>query len=275
MTDDATFLSRIADQTRLDVARRRAALPQPELERRCAAARPRPCAGSHPFYRALRLRDGHPRIIAELKRASPSKGPIRLDLDLADVAQDYERQGAAAISVLTEEHFFRGSLDVLRAVRQRVRLPLLRKDFILDDYQLFEAVDAGADAVLLIAALLTDDDTLAHFLRRAHELGLETLCEAHTEAEVQRLLALNADIIGVNCRDLTTFTLHPERSEQLLAQLPADCATVAESGIAAPDDLRQFPSADAFLIGETLMRHGDPGDNLRRFTASPHREARR
>ncbi len=275
MTDAATFLSRIADQTRLDVDRRRAALPQPELERRCAHARPRPGAGSHPFYRALRLRDGHPRIIAELKRASPSKGPIRLDLDLADVAQDYERNGAAAISVLTEEHFFRGSLDVLRAVRQRVRLPLLRKDFILDDYQLFEAVDAGADAVLLIAALLTDDDTLAHFLRRAHELGLETLCEAHTESEIQRLLALNADIIGVNCRDLTTFTLHPERSEQLLAQLPADCATVAESGIASPDDLRQFPSADAFLIGETLMRHGNPGDNLRRFTASPHQEARR
>ena len=249
------ILETIAERTREDLVARKARLPEAELERMAVeqvAARPR-----------VSLHDALTRpgvnIIAELKRASPSKGTIRADLDLADVASAYEANGAAAISVLTEEHWFKGSLDVLRAVRKRVSLPLLRKDFVIDRYQILEAAEAGADAVLLIAALLPDDALFADFLSVTHAFGMEALCEAHTQEEMERLVKLGAKNIGVNCRDLRTFQVFPERSEEILSKVQIVCAKVAESGIRTRADLEYYPSADAFLIGETLMRADDPG----------------
>lgn len=261
----ADILETIAARTREDLVGRKVRLPEAELERlaaACAAARPR-----RSLHAALK-RPGV-NIISELKRASPSRGLIRADLDLCDVAAAYEANGAAALSVLTEEHWFRGSLDVLRAVRPRVALPLLRKDFVVDRYQILEAVEAGADAILLIAALLPDDTLFRDFLETARAFGLEALCEAHTEGEMERLVTLGAQNIGVNCRDLRTFKVFPEQSEAILSRIPRDRATVAESGMKSPADLALYPSADAFLIGETLMRAPDPGAALRAFTTAP------
>ncbi len=260
----ADILEAIAARTREDLIARKARLPESSLEALAAAY-----AAEHP-RRSLHAALKRPgvNIIAELKRASPSKGTIRTDLDLGDVAVAYEANGAAAVSVLTEEHWFHGSLDVLRAVRRRVSLPLLRKDFIVDRYQILEAVDAGADAVLLIAALLPDDTLFRDFLATARSFGLEALCEAHTREEAERLVGLGAENIGVNCRDLRSFEVFPARSEALLADLPRRCATVAESGIRTPGDLAAYPSADAFLIGETLMRAASPGEALRPFVAA-------
>ncbi len=260
----ADILETIAARTREDLVARKARLPESVLEDLAAARtaeRPR-----RSLHAALK-RPGV-NVIAELKRASPSKGTIRADLDLGDVAVAYEANGAAAISVLTEEHWFHGSLDVLRAVRQRVSLPLLRKDFVVDRYQILEAAETGADAILLIAALLPDDAIFRDFLATAHAFGLEALCEAHTREEMERLVGLGAENIGVNCRDLRTFEVFPARSEAILASIPRTCARIAESGISSPAYLAAYPSADAFLIGETLMRAPDPGEALRAFTLS-------
>ena len=262
----ADILESIAKRTREDLVARKARLPEAELERLAfdrAAARP-----GVSLHAALK-RPGV-NVIAELKRASPSKGVIRADLDLADVAAAYEANGAAAISVLTEEHWFKGSLDVLREVRRRVALPLLRKDFVVDRYQLLEAAAAGADAVLLIAALIPDDALFRDFMATARAFGMETLCEAHTLGEMERLVGLGAENIGVNCRDLRTFQVFPEQSQEILARIPRDCARIAESGIRRPADLTSYPSADAFLIGEALMRADDPGAALRGFTSAVH-----
>ena len=260
----ADILETIAERTRADLVARKARLPEAELERLAAkqvSARP-------PVSLHAALKRPGVNVIAELKRASPSKGTIRADLNLADVASAYEANGAAAISVLTEEHWFKGSLDVLRAVRKRVSLPLLRKDFVIDRYQILEAAEAGADAVLLIAALLPDDALFADFLSVTRAFGMEALCEAHTQAEMERLVKLGAKNIGVNCRDLRTFQVFPERSEAILAKVPTMCAKVAESGIHARADLSSYPSADAFLIGETLMRADNPGKALQALTGA-------
>ena len=259
----ANILETIAERTRADLATRKARLPEATLERLAkerAAKRPR--VSLHAALTRPKVN-----VIAELKRASPSKGTIRADLDLCDVAVSYEENGAAAISVLTEEHWFKGSLEIPGGVRDRVALPLLRKDFVVDRYQIFEAAEAGADAVLLIAALLPDDSLFRDFMATARAFGLETLCEAHSQEEMERLVRLGAANIGINCRDLRTFKVSPERSEAILARIPRQCAAVAESGIRAPADLAAFPSADAFLIGETLMRADDPGEALHAFTS--------
>ncbi|HKC64976.1 MAG TPA: indole-3-glycerol phosphate synthase TrpC [Pyrinomonadaceae bacterium] len=199
-------------------------------------------------------------VIAEFKRASPSKGVIRNEAEAASVALRYEAGGAAAISVLTEEDRFQGSLDDLRSVRAAVQLPILRKDFIFDEYQLYESAAAGADALLLIVAAL-DDERLT-LLRRIteDELGMDALIEVHTKDEMQRALDAGAKLIGVNNRDLHSFNVSLEVSEQLAQDACAETLLVAESGLSSADDLRRLRALGyrGFLIGETLMRADAP-----------------
>lgn len=203
-------------------------------------------------------------LIAEFKRASPSKGPICLDREPEDVAARYEAAGAAAVSVLTDEPFFSGTLDDLRAVRKAVNLPLLRKDFILDPYQLPEARCAGADAVLLIAAAL-DDDGMKALQAGATELRLDALVEVHNEAELERALGVGAKIIGVNNRDLRTFSVNIETTFRLRDMIPAGIVVVSESGIRSRGDVLALEKAgvDAILVGEHLMRQEDHGRAVR------------
>lgn len=252
------ILLEIAEKSARGLEVKKAARPEAELLKAIERRERRPLS----LYSALK-REGVS-VIAEIKKASPSKGIIKADLDPISFAKTYSENGAAAISVLTEENYFLGSLDVLKAVREVTELPLLRKDFIIDRYQVLEAAAAGADALLLIAALL-NDKLLKELFDLTHELGLEALCEAHTEEEAKRLTDLGAKVIGVNCRDLRTFQVFPEKSEAVIETLPQDVAKVAESGLKTPADLKMYPAADAFLIGETLVRSNDPGKALRGF----------
>lgn len=252
------ILLEIAEKSARDLEAKKAALPEAELMKAIEKRERKPLS----LYSALK-REGVS-VIAEIKKASPSKGVIKADLDPVSFAKTYSANGAAAISVLTEENYFLGSLSVLEAVREVTDLPLLRKDFIIDRYQVLEAAAAGADALLLIAALL-NDKLLKELFDLTHELGLEALCEAHTKEEAKRLTDLGAKVIGVNCRDLRTFQVFPEKSEAVIETLPNDVAKVAESGLKTPADLKMYPASDAFLIGETLVRSNDPGAALRGF----------
>ena len=221
-----------------------------------AAQAPKP----RDFVAALRSR---PRaIIAEIKRASPSKGDIFEGLDPASVARDYTAAGAAAISVLTDRHF-KGSLDDLRAVRAAVELPLLRKDFIFDPYQVYEARAAGADCILLIVAMLKEGE-LRSLAALARELGMAALVEAHNRDEFRRAEALATGLIGINNRDLNTFVTDVAVTERLLADYKGDALVVAESGIDSSADISRLASAGAgaFLIGESLLRTGRPREKL-------------
>jgi indole-3-glycerol phosphate synthase len=203
-------------------------------------------------------------IIAEIKRRSPSKGTIREDFDPVLIAESYARGGAAALSVLCEEDFFGGSLKHLEAIRERVELPLLRKDFIFDKYQLYESTFAGADAVLLIVAVL-DDEPLQRLIALAKELGMDALVEVHSEDEMERAERAGASIIGVNNRDLTTFQVDLKTSLRLAPLAPKGATKVSESGINTRNDIEMLKAAgfSAFLIGEHLMRAENPGDALR------------
>lgn len=203
-------------------------------------------------------------IIAEIKRRSPSKGVIRADFDPVRIAESYATAGPAALSVLCEEDFFGGSLDHLRSVRQAVDLPILRKDFIIDEYQVFEAAAAGADAVLLIAAIL-DESMLNRLLQASQELGLDALVEVYSRDEMTRAATAGANVIGVNNRDLTTFEVDLNTSIELAAMAPRDAVLVSESGITNCSDIRQLQEAGftAYLIGEQFMRAEDPGRALR------------
>lgn len=204
-------------------------------------------------------------IIAEFKRRSPSKGPIRAGANITQLVTSYEEGNAAAISVLTEEDYFDGSLDDLRNVKATVTLPLLRKDFIFDDYQVYESAAAGADAILLIVAAL-DDETLLRLRTLAEdELGLDALVEVHTLEEMKRAAACGANLIGVNNRDLRTFEVSLDTSVSLAPQAPRGSVLISESGLHTADDLRRLQAAGyrGFLIGETLMRAGDPERTLR------------
>jgi indole-3-glycerol phosphate synthase len=206
-------------------------------------------------------------IIAEFKRRSPSKGEIRPDADPLIIARAYESAGASAVSVLTEEDYFGGSLDDLRAVRETISVPILRKDFIFDEYQVYESAAAGADALLLIVAAL-DDEELVRLRRIAEdELGMDALVEVHTPDEMKRATACDAKIIGVNNRDLQTFTVSLETSVQLAPMASKGSVLISESGIASAADIRRLRSVGyrAFLIGESLMRADDPGELLRSF----------
>jgi indole-3-glycerol phosphate synthase len=226
----------------------------------------------HRFRSALQALGG-PNIIAEFKRASPSKGPINDGVDAQTVARSYEDGGAAAISVLTEEDFFKGSLDDLRAVRSTVDLPILRKDFIFDPFQIYEAAEAGADAILLIAAML-DDEALVELYDLAEvTLGLDALVEVHTLDELERVINMGATLIGVNNRDLRTFNVSLDASRELIRHAPSGAIMVTESGLKTREDLFEMSELgySGFLIGETLMRSGDPANALRVLSTYAHR----
>lgn len=202
-------------------------------------------------------------VIAELKKSSPSRGVIRSDFDVRQLATQLERAGAAALSVLTDEEFFQGSLENLRLASATTALPCLRKDFIVDEFQLLEARANSADAVLLIVAALSDSD-LAHFAHRSRELGLDVLCEVHDEAELHRALDAGCDLIGVNNRDLRTFKIDLNTSLHLADLIPDTVIAVAESGIRSGADISQLRAVGyrAFLVGELLMQADRPGEAM-------------
>jgi indole-3-glycerol phosphate synthase len=228
------------------------------LEREAAAHVPRG------FRKQLRrvAQDGIA-IIAELKKASPSKGLIRADFRPTELAQDLEYAGAAALSVLTDEQFFQGSLDYLRQASTSSSLPCLRKDFIVDEFQIVEARANSADAILLIVAALEQAE-LVSLAGIARAQGLDVLCEAHDEQELQRALDAGCDLIGVNCRNLQTFEVDLETAFRLVEKIPASCVRVAESGIQSGSDIARLRAAgyEAFLIGESLMKAPRPGEAL-------------
>ena len=205
-------------------------------------------------------------IIAELKKASPSKGLIRADFRPSELAPELERAGATALSVLTDEEFFQGSLNYLREASRVTSLPCLRKDFIIDEFQILEARANNADAILLIVAALEQKELVA-LAGAAQRNGLDVLCEAHDERELQRALDAGCDLIGINSRNLRTFEVDLETPLQLVEQMPATCVRVAESGIHNGADLARLRSVgfDAFLIGESLMKAKRPGDALVRL----------
>jgi indole-3-glycerol phosphate synthase len=223
-----------------------------ELRSRAASTDP-----ARPFAAALEAPGLQ--VIAEIKRRSPSAGPIDLDLDAVSQAREYEAGGAAAISVLTEPEYFGGSLDDLVAVRRAVSLPVIRKDFTLDPVQVWEGRAAGADAILLIVAALGDAD-LARLLQEAHAAGVAALVEVHTEDEARRAVAAGATLIGVNNRDLATFRTDLATAERVAAALPERATLVAESGVADEEGAARMAAAgyDAILVGEALVRSGDP-----------------
>ena len=228
----------------------------------------RRAATSHAFLRTL-SQGSRLNIIAEFKRRSPSKGIIRADADPAIIARGYERGGAAAISVLTEEDYFDGSLDDLVAVRQATTLPLLRKDFIVDEYQVYEAAAAGADALLLIVAALADGQLSRLRALTEDELGLDALVEVHTSEELRRAVAAGARLIGVNNRDLRTFNVSLDTSVQLASEAPPDVLLISESGLHSGIDLLKLRAAGfkGFLIGESLMSADESANALRSLLA--------
>lgn len=209
------------------------------------------------------------RIISEVKKASPSKGVIREDFDPVEIAGIYEANGAAAISVLTDEKFFQGSLDYLKAIRAESDLPLLRKDFTLGEYDVYEARASGADAVLLIAAILEEIE-LHGLLTLADRLGLAALVEVHNEEEMEIALGTGATLIGVNNRDLGSFHTDIETTKRLASMVPSDCVLISESGINSKEDILFLKDcgADAFLIGEALMREDDIGAKLKELISA-------
>ncbi|MBX9628051.1 MAG: indole-3-glycerol phosphate synthase TrpC [Gemmataceae bacterium] len=252
-----TVLDRIMATKRREVAAARERLPDRELERRVADLPP-----AREFTAAVG-RPGEVRVIAEVKKASPSAGVIRADFDPVAVARTYERHGVAAISVLTDVEYFQGSLDYLTTVRRAVGVPVLRKDFVIDRYQLLEARAAGADAALLIAECLPGD-RLAELQREAIALGLHTLVELHDAGELTRVIACGARVIGINNRDLRTFDTRLDHTLDLLPHIPADRVVVSESGIKTHADLARLGAAGvrAVLVGESLMRSPDIGAAL-------------
>jgi len=253
-----TVLERILAETRTAVERRRREQPLPEPGQARAPGRFRDALAAPGIG-----------VIAEFKRRSPSAGALHDAPDLQRSVSAYEAGGAVAASILTEEANFGGSLDDLRLAREVSALPLLRKDFVVDRYQLLEAHAAGADAVLLIVAALTDAE-LAAFSSDAAELGLDVLVEVHDEAELERAAAHGPEIVGVNNRDLRDFSVEVSRTERLLEMMPAGAIVISESGIstAAQLDTLARQGVDAVLVGEALMRSGDPQAALRALTAS-------
>ena len=282
----ANILSEIVDRKREIVARLRADPATRDFRDRGLAARAN--ATPHALLRALvgtprcpesfresaQRADATFKIIAEFKRRSPSAGTIRSNLSATDVATRYERGGACAISVLTDEQYFGGSILDLAAIRAITALPLLRKDFIIDEIQIYEAAAAGADAVLLIAAAL-DDAPLAKLHAVAEdELGLDAVVEVHTPEELRRAVRAGARIIGVNNRDLRTFRTSLDTSERIIAEAPRDRIMISESGLQNPKSLRHLRALGfrGFLIGEALMRAPDPEAALRDFIAATERD---
>lgn len=260
------FLSNIIELKKARLARARALCSIEEV--RVAALEARRGAVPHALRAALE-REGV-NIIAEIKRASPSRGVILADARPAEIARLYEAGGAAAVSVLTEEDRFLGSLEDLREVHASISLPVLRKDFIFEEYQLYEAAAAGADALLLIVAAL-DDETLARLLRvTVDELKMDALVEAHTADELRRAVDAGAKLVGVNNRNLHTFEVSLDVSAQLARLMPRDVIAISESGLHTSDDLKRLRVVGykGFLIGESLMRASHPAEALRQLLTS-------
>ncbi len=246
---------------REDAAAREAVIPFDLIAKRAVAAPPVKPFGKHTVNK------NGVGVIAEVKRASPSKGPLADIPDPVALATEYESGGAVAISVLTEERQFLGSLADLQAVSQAVSIPVLRKDFITTDYQVVEARANGADIVLLIMACLTDDEA-TRLLALARSWNMAVLVEAHTRDETERAVALGADIIGINARNLATFELDRDLFGRLSALIPANVLKVAESAVASVDDVRHYRTggADCVLVGETLVTGGSPRDRVKEFS---------
>ncbi len=261
----ADILDRIVAVKREELALSKSARPLAELRRDAEAL-----GGVRDFARALQVRvaAGQAAVIAEVKKASPSKGVLREHFVPAEIAASYERHGAACLSVLTDERFFQGSAAYLSQARAACALPVLRKDFIVDAYQVYEARAMGADAVLLIAACL-DDVQMAELEACATALQLSVLVEVHDAAELARALKLKTPLVGINNRNLRTFEVSLETTLGLLAQLPADRLVVTESGIVSRADVQRLRSAGvhAFLVGEAFMRADDPGAALAALVA--------
>jgi indole-3-glycerol phosphate synthase len=261
-------LDQIVCSARQKVVVGKAASDPRELERRAERHEPRG------FRRALEEKSrAGVAVIAELKKASPSKGLIRAEFCVEELAKELEAAGAAAISVLTDEEFFRGSLKNLQMASEAVKLPCLRKDFIVDEFQLLEARANSADAVLLIVEALSQTE-LTGLARGARSRGLDVLCEVHDEGQLQRALDAGCDLIGVNARDLRTFKVDAETVFRLADRLPKNVVRVAESGIRSGEDITRLRTVgyQAFLIGESLMRAERPGEALRAFVS--HTESR-
>ena len=250
------ILARIVARKREEFAQ--ATVLRAELERQAEGQR----SGRRGFRAALLQRS--PAIIAEIKKASPSKGILREDFEPAALAREYQQNGAAALSVLTDGPFFQGSLADLRAARRAVSLPALRKDFTLDEYHVVEAAASGADAILLIAAIL-EEKQIRDLRELAGRWGMAALVEVHSQRELRVALAAGADIIGVNNRDLRTFAVTLGTSLRLAEEIPAGVLTISESGIRSPEDIQRLRDAgfDAFLVGEHLLKSASPGAALR------------
>jgi indole-3-glycerol phosphate synthase len=263
MTD---ILNRILARKAEEVAERRTRVPLAELTARIAEQ-----PDTRGFAAAIeaKIDAGLPAVIAEVKKASPSKGVIRAEFDPAAIAKSYEAGGAACLSVLTDSDFFQGSEAFLQQARRACSLPLLRKDFIVDPYQVHEARAIGADAILLIVSALDDDELLPLALLAA-ELDMDVLCEVHDEEEMERALALPVPLIGVNNRNLRNFETALETSLALQDLIEYDRVLVAESGIRTPEDVARLREGgiQAFLVGEAFMRAEDPGSELRRLFAT-------
>jgi len=259
-SDRPDILQRILATKQRELAERRALVSIDELQRRAHHVSP-----PRGFVAALRRRveQGGAGVIAEIKKASPSKGVIREDFDPVEIARSYEAGGASCLSVLTDREYFQGHEDYLTAARGACSLPVIRKDFIIDPYQVVEARAIGADCILLIVAAL-DDEELAGLHASALELGMDVLVEVHDAGELERALRLDLDLVGINNRDLRTFETRLETTIDLLPMVPDGCLVVTESGIHSRDDvaLMRDNQVHAFLVGEAFMRAADPGQAL-------------
>jgi len=255
-----TILSQILASKRVEVEGRRAQMPLQELQARLPDLPP-----TRRFLDALHHTPNPIALIAEVKRASPSKGVIRAEFDPLTLAQRYAEAGADALSILTDEPYFGGRLEYLARIRSHVPLPLLRKDFIVDTYQIYESRVMGADAILLIVAAVESDATLREWRELAESLGLDALVEVHTEAELERALRTGATLIGINNRNLHTFETRLQTTFDLLPRVPPDRVVVSESGIETAEQVRALHQAgvQAMLVGETLMRAEDPRPLIR------------
>jgi indole-3-glycerol phosphate synthase len=257
------ILERILATKQAEVEQARQRLPLADLQRAADGRSDR-----RDFIGALRakLARQEPAVIAEVKKASPSKGVLRADFDPASIAVSYVRHGAACLSVLTDVQYFQGAPEHLQAARAASGLPALRKDFIVDLYQVYESRALGADAILLIVAALSDAQ-LAAYEAAAHELGMAVLVEVHDAAELERALALTTPLVGINNRNLRTFMTSLTTTIDLLPQIPVDRIVITESGILAPADVARMRAAGvhAFLVGEAFMRAADPGVELARL----------
>ncbi|MBI5189716.1 MAG: indole-3-glycerol phosphate synthase TrpC [Nitrospirae bacterium] len=257
------ILDRIVSDKKEELKDVKAALPFAELK-----ARVRDKKSTRDFAAAL-IKPNGVSIIAEVKKASPSKGIIRADFDPVAIATAYEKNGARAISVLTERRYFMGELAFLRDIRERVDIPLLRKDFIFEEYQVYEARANGADAFLLIATML-DKNLMSDLYMLGRDLGLDTLAEVHDEADLDKVLEIGFDVIGINNRNLKTFVVDIKTTGRLIEDIPYDRTVVGESGISTADDMLYLKSvgADAALIGESIMRERDFAAKLRELAGS-------